>query len=1315
MSLNGLDDPVVTSAYQGALAEGGGWFLLHYVSRDAVNVLARGTGGAAEARAAVANYNELSPLYGFLLYRRRKVLIKYTPEGTSRLLQARTAVHFTSVAEKFTPHDITMTIQSAEELSDSALASACSLHTAATSTCSSSSSRKKLSEITEDAEEGIAGGSGAAALGRPPTATSVQAAISEGPPVELSAPLETDKEMQSLDKQGARNPMPFANQPPELSSSGPEPHVSRAAEIRQSLHSYEELFKDGPDPRLSSQTARPAASDLYAEIYAQYNKPKVKLGPRPKVSLDGKRPHTSGTGAHRPVSSLPAGMRAANRRTMMEVSRPKSRESSAVPSIAVPPPPPLPAFPSLPTSNPDSLVQLPLTAPKSPASVRSMTLPSHNLSSRNANVVSPEKQRLMKALELRKKRQQQRQEGADEVTKKPRIDKEAETVTEAPKQESPTEGDDEITKESPKTSQEAEAITGNMRDANGTKDSETVSPIAADGEPPVPPVPGMKPGSSVEDEVNDIVSRHNASGPNSPPEPEPSPESIPPPILSEVHADVKPEALRNEKAQKRVASSTSVNSVTPVKSQDTVGIPSAELAEEFNSVIENSEKPEEAEPTENHQPSRGYKSEGSTLPSRGHVASTRESEEKTPCGDGQPSKDPSEADTVPVASEEPVPTPEGEDLPSASSPVTAQTQTSSAPPSTRPSSLSDDEPHPSKQTPTFANEDRQTLQQLELSVKSEIIKEEQESTESTPTVVPDTADSTPAVEVESDPDSQSAPLVQLSPPEDTPADQVKAEPSPPTDDATSSQPQSKRASMLFSSNAPLQGGETLSKRQKRESMVLSVPKRRSRVLDSVQINLNGDNRDSQDYLSDDSFMDELQSATVQEAKPMSVSKSPITPFFPRKPSSPELDKSSPSAAPKVARLTPEQSGSRKLSGVWPPPQTVENVPVPKKINVSSGISQRIKALAEKSNKDSSSSSVSPLATPDASASIVAQRKSSFFAAPVTGDSSSGKVVNRLSIASFANLSSTAVSDRASVLQSPSMSRENSPAIYNVRPTTEKPESVQVTARIVRDGRPLNPSLSMPTESTPLELHRSEITIDHQKSTRTKTPVSNPPTEPTSPKAPSSSHSKDQVPILPRSSSESSWRSFGRRLSESKSASTPRSLSAHSSESEGGKREDKKEKKDSRTSKLFKRMSSFPSITRKGQSGSLQEDEHTSRPLASLREPPPPVQVGDLNVQFPDTLLWKRRWVEIDAAGNLVLSVSKPNEQMKGITKRFHLTEFRTPYAPDQDQQELPNSVVFDFIDGRTLQCACETVAAQMTVLQVFREAHDAWIAYDQGS
>jgi hypothetical protein len=65
-------------------------FLLKYISRDSVELLGRGKNGVHEARNAIAQYEEQSPLYGLIIYRRRKVLIKYIPEGTSRLLQGRT-------------------------------------------------------------------------------------------------------------------------------------------------------------------------------------------------------------------------------------------------------------------------------------------------------------------------------------------------------------------------------------------------------------------------------------------------------------------------------------------------------------------------------------------------------------------------------------------------------------------------------------------------------------------------------------------------------------------------------------------------------------------------------------------------------------------------------------------------------------------------------------------------------------------------------------------------------------------------------------------------------------------------------------------------------------------------------------------------------------------------------------------------------------------------------------------------------------------------------------------------------------------------
>lgn len=64
-------------------------FLLKYASRDEVELHENGTGGINECRNSIANYDATSPLYGFLKYRRRSVILKYMPEDCSRLIQGR--------------------------------------------------------------------------------------------------------------------------------------------------------------------------------------------------------------------------------------------------------------------------------------------------------------------------------------------------------------------------------------------------------------------------------------------------------------------------------------------------------------------------------------------------------------------------------------------------------------------------------------------------------------------------------------------------------------------------------------------------------------------------------------------------------------------------------------------------------------------------------------------------------------------------------------------------------------------------------------------------------------------------------------------------------------------------------------------------------------------------------------------------------------------------------------------------------------------------------------------------------------------------
>ena len=62
-------------------------FVLKYATRDEIELLDSGSGGLPELRKVVENYDETSPLFGFLRYRRRVVIIRYLPEGCSRLIQ----------------------------------------------------------------------------------------------------------------------------------------------------------------------------------------------------------------------------------------------------------------------------------------------------------------------------------------------------------------------------------------------------------------------------------------------------------------------------------------------------------------------------------------------------------------------------------------------------------------------------------------------------------------------------------------------------------------------------------------------------------------------------------------------------------------------------------------------------------------------------------------------------------------------------------------------------------------------------------------------------------------------------------------------------------------------------------------------------------------------------------------------------------------------------------------------------------------------------------------------------------------------------
>lgn len=155
-----------------------------------------------------------------------------------------------------------------------------------------------------------------------------------------------------------------------------------------------------PTRRLSSQSVRP---DMYTlSSYGTSNKPKIKLGPRP--SLDHK---SSSDTAYRPVSSLPAGLRLFRRGSKKQKTRPQSTYQAEGISLPI-------------TGTASSLSEMrspirPHTSGGRPSTISGVSIRSGQPgpaplgglppipTARAIPTMTPEKARLMKALQLRKK------------------------------------------------------------------------------------------------------------------------------------------------------------------------------------------------------------------------------------------------------------------------------------------------------------------------------------------------------------------------------------------------------------------------------------------------------------------------------------------------------------------------------------------------------------------------------------------------------------------------------------------------------------------------------------------------------------------------------------------------------------------------------------------------------------------------------------------------------------------------------------------------------------------------------------------------
>jgi hypothetical protein len=582
----------------------------------------------------------------------------------------------------------------------------------------------------------------------------------------------------------------------------------------------------------------------------------------------------------------------------------------------------------------------------------------------------------------------------------------------------------------------------------------------------------------------------------------------------------------------------------------------------------------------------------------------------------------------------------------------------------------------------------------------------------------------------------------------------------------------------------------------------SDEKKRRKAVEPIRTDLAAAHRPTSqsdiNFSDNESLLEELQSATVQEAKPMLVSRTPRTPNFPgghhhhlppamssspsrspvggggRGPGKPHVVRtvSNPVRGNLVAPPTDvSQSSARSLSQgaaylhhITQQRNADAAANLAKRTNMGSGISQRIKALemlSASSAEASAGSAPQPGSRPS----------STFFS--VKKDrvpSRSPSVVDRANSLSRDARPLTAQSREPSP-ETSRFDRDRSGSISSRLSMFEpaggspgggaprgRPETISVTAKIIRSPTSRSRNGGGASDQQPLELKQSPLLVDHQHggTTLTTPDVVEPQAEDrrTSDRGDASSRrssfsivrdfikegrkslsspstdnlaggnaarSPTHPPPAHQNSSSSSLTGRLNRLSLS-SSNKDKDRDGMSILSDDGDdaKSSASDKRKSRAGRFMRRLSSLsgssrskissppggtPTVTEEKFPDTLPTTSTTAAPTTSTEGLGLAAYMGDVNVQFPDTLLWKRRNMYLDTQGFVVLSAlpqtSHGQQQQQRTTgvKRYHLGDFRTPYAPDVEVQELPNSVVLDLVEGSAVQVACEDRAGQMNVLQ----------------
>lgn len=1113
-----------------------------------------------------------------------------------------------------------------------------------------------------------------------------------------SPPLSSPEPPVVLDRQQITDP-----QDPDFASI-PDPATFSGAAAQPASPSKSE-FDTEPPRRQSSQLTRP---ELYTYSSYPYGKPKVKLAPRPSMDAN-LRPHTAGT--YRPIAALPAGFKLSRSAKKNKAEHKEEEEMSQKED-------------GKPTSNatsttaqdhleyPDATNTTTLLLPARPATSSGASLKG-SLALADKNKMTPEKARLMKAMKLREKKKKMSMLPSEMVVPEPEPSETENTVLNV----QPEEHIEEAEKD------------------NGQKD---VEPATADPELPA-------------------LTMHNTEDASTASHP-------PSPTVGSSEVGVSTKASSLSESTDETIQHAAKDTEPEVKDSLPGSEPEPKVSDEV--VVHNMEnEPSEAEPLAS-----------TTTPSNNETTdSTVMHQDAT---DGKP--DVSETLDVPLDEESPKIPEKEHDQQVEDVTVAASSDEAIAPTPT-------DEAQIEVQIPQSRSREVAPLNQDEPSPKSPygvpLSRFSSNEAKSPPTPTLKSRFSTQ--------DLRKASFAEPIP--------VVAEVIPSSSDA----PSEKVQPIAESTDAgPEEASSQLSTKVKHKPAAIDLT-RTEPVKDTPHSEVN-------DPVLDDALLDELQAATLQHAQPMTVAKSPITPVFPstspRKSQVPAVPRSVSNPLSNPLRNSLQVPVGSKFGSLRRVSTNGSNMPnglsrqasnasmqSSKVGNVGSSISQRIKALEQLSAKEKASKGNEAPArnrptTP--SSNFFTVRKAASIREPSISPSAADPAAS-LSVQESTpddspndspDQSRITRRDRSSSVQSRlSVFEPNNPtATATSYAPRGRPETVQVTARIVREGGQSVPKRPDSRSEVPdydaSNLKQSPLVVDHQKAEPAEEPISDPaatslaaaPSIVEQPKetilerrnskqesdggadhkrrsslnivkgfikdrrasVSSRSNSVDNLaapspaassrsPTRPPSAQHSSSGSIVRRLSISsrRSLSRDREMASpisitEESEEKGGKQ--------SAASRLMRRLSSSFGSSRKAQSPSIsptvaeEEDDAstavTSRPDSQVsssnhsmnQQSLVSTYMGDVNVQFPDNLLWKRRTMCLDSAGYLVLSALQGHapaakDRVVG-TKRYHMSDFRLPYIPDVEVQELPNSVVLDFVDGSGLQIACEDRAGQMSTL-----------------